>query len=232
MDTQKALERFEQYRKENLASWASIITSIFPSEVPQSATWSSLPEILHVLDEIGRRPESNHTLMPDGGGLDLTGVEVGDAPETLRLVYGERRDIVKPSKLYFESFGEDLSWAYFRLEVAHLDRIVQDDTGEEIENTGNDIRQYVVDLGDGRFIDSAYWDFDNYHGKRLPKNACRIAIYFKGAFLFVAKTSIYNRDASTYDARHNKFSAPVFRKYIEHQIELLKLAQEQEASSD
>jgi serine/threonine-protein kinase len=45
--------------------------------------------------------------------------------------------------------------------------------------------------------------------------------YLNGAFVIIAKTSIYNSDPATYDARHNEMTGEQFRQYIERNIKLI-----------
>src|SRR5665648_91318 len=49
----------------------------------------------------------------------------------------------------------------------------------------------------------------------LPKNARVVSRYFTGSFVIFAKSSPYNKNHVTYDARHDRMNSKKFRQYIE-----------------
>lgn len=193
------------YRESNLRAWDNVLQEIFPNIVPQTCLWKQIDDIVSILNVIGRYPDSNHTFMPDGGGLDLRGAQAAVELECIELIYDHSWDIVKPQGLYFESFGFDKQWPYFRLETGGL---------RPIESEGNEICGEVTDLGTGNYVNAAFWDLNEYEGKPLPQGSRRVARYFQGAFVIFGKGSVYNRLNSTYDARHNQMTREEFRTYI------------------
>jgi hypothetical protein len=193
------------YRESYLQAWENLIREIFPAIVPQSCLWTNLDDIVAILNIVGKYPDSNHTFMPDGGGLDLRGAQEALEMGCIELVYDHSWDVVKPKGLYFESFGNDSQWAYFRLETGGL---------RSIESEGNGICGEVTDLGGGHYVNVAFWDVNEYEGKPLPQGSRRITRYFGGAFVVFGKGSVYNRLNSTYDARHNQMTKEEFRTYI------------------
>jgi len=61
-------------------------------------------------------------------------------------------------------------------------------------------------------------DADMYNGRPLPKYSRKVKRCFRGSFLVVQKTSLYNRNPQTYDGRHNEMGADRFRRYCESLI--------------
>ncbi|WP_143960188.1 hypothetical protein [Litoribacter populi] len=51
------------------------------------------------------------------------------------------------------------------------------------------------------------------------KNVTR---WFRGSFVIFCKRSIYNRNPSTYDGRHNKMTTDEFRDYIQRSVDRFK----------
>ena len=214
----------EQFRKESLARWESLLRRMFPEGVPTNRHWSDRDEIIRVLDTIGSVEAANHTLSPSGGGLDLAGaVESAEAGcVDLKYVDSNNVDVVKPMGLSFESFGDDkLEWAYFRLETGGLK------PSGVYESVFSETHEELTDLGGGHYVDKSvtdqgFYGYDeNDYERPLPPEARPVMRYFKGAFVIVAKTSIYNDDPATYDARHNEMTGEQFRRYIERNIKLI-----------
>ncbi|PHN93497.1 serine/threonine protein kinase [Maribacter sp. 6B07] len=169
-----------------------------------------MDEIIKVLRKVGWQKNSNHTFFPTMGGLDLQ-----DAKESLEedcieficsLTY-----IIKPKKLTFESF-QDPIWNYFRLETADIEKSgVFDDPGHSEE---------LAELTPLNYVSREYWDEQRYNDEPLPSTARLVIRKLKGgSFVIFSKQSWYNKQSSTYDARHNKMNETEFRKYIEGVIE-------------
>jgi serine/threonine-protein kinase len=216
-------EKASKFREESLARWESLLQRIFPGGIPTHHQWDDIDDIVDVLNRIGADELTNHTFVPHGGGLDLTGAARSAEPDCIELRYGGDTDIAKPSGLSFESFGEDrLEWAYFRLETRRLE------PSGVYEELFFDTHEEVTDLGEGRYVSRAVWDYGHFgHDESgnelpLPEGARPVFRNFKGAFVIFAKGSIYNNDPATYDARHSKMSAEAFRRYIQRNIELLE----------
>ena len=203
------------YLEINLRAWDNVLQEIFPNIIPQTCLWKNINDMVSILNIVGRYPDSNHTFMPDGGGLDLRSAQEALEPGCIELVYDHSWDIVKPKGLYFESFGTDKQWAYFRLETGGL---------RPIESEGNEICGEVTDLGGGNYVDASVWDLNEYEGKSLPQGSRRIARYFEGAFVIFGKGSVYNRLNTTYDARHNQMTREEFRTYISAASEFHQIA--------
>lgn len=211
-------KKFESFKEKNLYEWKEKIQEIFLNNIPESYEWNSIDEIIKILKVIGKN-NSNHTFLPTGGGLDLTGADYSEETGCIKLYFGATYDIVKPFKLIFNCFGENYEWAYFRLETYDLEQSTVYET--KCEN-----REDVIDLGDANYIDINLWDRGFYYDengneKKIPKEATIVTRYFNGSFVIFAKSSIYNRVSSTYDGRHNKMSNEKFREYIQGAVDSL-----------
>lgn len=212
-------EKFESFKEENLYRWGKKIYEIFPNEIPESYIWNDIVEIVKILNIIGEN-NLNHTFLPTGGGLDLTGADYSEEIGCIKLYFGFIYDIVKPYKLIFHSFGDSYEWAYFRLETYELEQ-------SNVYKTKLENNEEVVDLGNASYIDRKFWDMgfyydENQNKKEFDNNATVVTRHFNGSFVIFAKSSIYNRVSSTYDGRHNKMSDERFRKYIRSAVDSLK----------
>ena len=202
-----------EFRRESLQSWESTLLDIFPEGVPTSCAWHDLAAITSVLNAVGARKYANHTFLPRGGGLDLTGACASEEQDCIEIHFGESVHIVKPHQLILESFGYDYEWAYFRLETRHLEP-----TG--IYRYENDFPfEPVTEIDSGVYRHSSIWEENLYdYGAGmgpLRANARLVHRYFRGSFVTFCKGSLYNMNGRTYDARHDTMTGPAFRRYIE-----------------
>jgi hypothetical protein len=77
----------------------------------------------------------------------------------------------------------------------------------------------LTEIESGNYVSRSHWDEGEYQGQKLSRSARVLTRHLKSAsFVIFAKSSPYNRHSSTYDARHNKMTAPEFRSYIEKVI--------------
>lgn len=193
--------------------WIDIQNKIFPNGIPKHCEWRKLEDIISILNTIGSIKNSNHMFYPSGGGLDVISSNLSSEPNCIEIYTGHT-EILKPMKMTFESF-EDPIWNYFRIEILNLEP-----TG--IYKEKYDDYEELVEIEPRKYINRSHWDIDEYKGQKLPKSARIIMRHFKGSFVIFAKSSYYNMDTSTYDARHNKMSSNEFRAYIENAIKKKK----------
>jgi serine/threonine-protein kinase len=125
--------------------------------------------------------------------------------------------IVKPRRLYFESFGADPEWNYFRLETGPLDP-----SGVYPDLEPKWKHEELTDVGGKFYAERACWIHDDYAGAPLPPDSRPVSRHFEGTFAIFQKTSRYNKNRSTYDGRHNRMSADEFRAHITDVIAYLK----------
>jgi serine/threonine-protein kinase len=187
--------------------WNDIIRELFAIAVPVQARWQSLDEIVAVLNAIGAKPNGNHTFQPGEGGLDLTGASTSREAGCIEMHFeGVFVTIVKPTELTFEFISREPEMSYFRLETASLEpsAVCEDSTIDYEE---------LTELSDGRYVHRNVMDSDE-----KPDGARAVGRQSHGTFAIFCKSSRYNYESSTYDARHNKMTSKEFRAYIERQV--------------
>ncbi|MBY4646648.1 serine/threonine protein kinase [Vibrio alginolyticus] len=201
----------EDFHEQNLTEWFDLQNRIFPAGSPDSVTWTNPSDIITILNEIAHVRSLNHMFLPGGGGNTFIGADYACEQDFIALKIAEKMyDILKPSKLTYESFGVDPQWNYFRLEA------------EPVEKTGvYGDRNYVfpyeelVEIEPAKYIERYHWDYNEYNGEDLPEESHLVCRYFEGAFVVFSTRSIYNLASETYDGRHNKMSESEFREYIQ-----------------
>lgn len=199
---------YKEFKIENDRDWKHIHKKIFGDAIPKHCEWTNLDDIISVLNNIGQVEGSNHMFFPDSGGLDLKGSKKSNEKEAVELMMGVSY-IVKPRRLIFEYIDDDFEWNYFRLETGDLA------PSGVYEHYSDDFKmEEVLELRPGKYIKRHYWDAGTYNDEILPKNARPVVRYFRGAFVIFKKTSIYNNNPGTYDARHEKLGSEGFKKHI------------------
>jgi len=103
-----------------LPEWRTLLNDLFPIGVPTTAIWTDREAIIEVLKRIGSVDSLNHTFHPRSGGLDLTDAKPSHEEGCIELSFGGIAYVIRPARLYCETFGESVEWAYFRLETADL----------------------------------------------------------------------------------------------------------------
>lgn len=205
----------EEFSERNALEWMDVQRALFPLGVPERAIWTDLDDIVRVLQVVGQRPNLNHLFFPSGGGMDLEGAARSDREaDCIELDVGTPA-LLKPKRLLFESFGRDPEWNYFRIETEELAATgVYGD-----ENDDDRAVEEVLDLGIGEYVDRAHWDSGEYRESRIPRRSRLVVRYRRGAFVVFRKTSTYNRNPATYDARHNQMTTDDFRTYINRNVD-------------
>ena len=200
---------FENFAIENAKDWKQIHHDIFGSTIPLHYEWTDIHDIVSVLAKIARVENSNHMFFPESGGLDLEGVSISYEKDAIELL-ASTPYIVKPKKLVFESIDADCDWNYFRLETKELKP-----SGVCEELPKNALREEVLELSPGQYIDKQYWYDEEYEGEPLPSTARIVRRYFTGSFAIFKKTSAYNNNPITpYDAIHHKLGEEEFRRVV------------------
>jgi serine/threonine-protein kinase len=203
----------QQFAEESLRRWARGIRWVFSGEIPAHACWTDVtahPQILNALST----KETNWMFLPPRGGTYLGGARMSHEPSCIELDTGFGPQILKPSNLTFESFGEaHLDWAYFRLEAAPLapSGICKSPRENHEELTEVKPTEYV----DGYVVNTGYWGLDE---TTMPAEVRIVNWHFGGVFLIVAQYSAYNSTYSTYDGRHNRMTAAGFRAYMKDEF--------------
>lgn len=214
--------------KSQSSDWNFLSKLLFGVNPPTSCVWREPQEIVNVLNSVGSTPAFNHMIFSDRGGLDFSHTEMAAEEgcikvyDTLNYCY-----ILKPKRLLFESFKDNLRWNYFLLEIDSLTPIFQESLISDYEYLVEDMPSNYVSA---EFADYGVYDYDA--GTPLPDGFQKVYRYNKGKFLIILKTGPYNGINGTYDGRHGDCSADEFRNYIENLIkfyeQLYKYAKQDE----
>lgn len=184
------------------SDWKFLAKLIFGNRIPKSSVWDNIDDIVFILNLISSIPAYNHMFLPVSGGMDLKKVwgskEKGWINMQVEWGFVYR---LKPKCLIFESFGDEIEWNYFRLELYEAVPI--------LESTKNsEFYEYLTEDYEGHYIkDMGLLDKggEKYQVRR----------YVRGTFLIVMKYGLYNSISSAYDGRHGDCNNSEFRRYIE-----------------
>ena len=205
------LDIFKDQMKSQESDWAFLKKYLLGPNAPETACWSNLDGIVSALNIIASVPAYNHLLLPDGGGTDLISAEL--APEEGCIYLHDNlttTTLVKPYRLYFTSYKNDIAWNYFFLELKEV---------EPIFEKNEFASEYLVEDTPGHYVSARYaqygvYDYDS--GKLLPEGYKVVRRYYKGNILIVFKQGPYNGISSTYDGRQSLVDYRRFSKYMEN----------------
>ncbi|WP_079529176.1 hypothetical protein [Halobacillus hunanensis] len=204
----------QYYRDEQLLLWTKLLHELFPNGVPNKADWDKKEDIMKVLKFVGEHKASNHTFLPESGGLDLVGADLATEEETIELLFDGNPQILKPKVLHFRWNQEaDSEWAYFYLEAGELP------DSKVYSNSSN--HEELAELDPGEYVDRGCWEKGEIGGQKIPRSARLIKRHRSGSFVIFSKGSKYNAVTGTYDGRHDKFGFKNFEKYISGTIEAI-----------
>lgn len=204
----------KDFHDRNLLQWIEVQNSIFPISIPKTVEWKNPLEIVHILKKVCSFKSLNHMFYPSMGGDDLENVRLSNEEGCIEMIC-PFIEIVKPNRLIFESFENNPELNYFRLEIDSVENKLFKDTSKSeseyyetvIENS---FAEYVLDTT-SEFVQST--QIENVFPRRVSR-------WYKGAFVFFAKRSLYNLVTNAYDAKHNKMSNQEFRELIENFIHM------------
>lgn len=211
------LNTYNNLDKSQLSEWNFLNKMLFRDEkyIPNTCIWQGVYKIKDVLKLITSCRSFKHMMLPDGGGEDLTDVNVANEEGCLYLYAGDFCNIVKPKKLIYVRFPNNPFFNYFLLEVETIRPIISEKSISYEHLTEDKPSHYV----DSRYFQYGVYDYDT--GEKLPKGAKLVNRYYKGKFLIVPKRGYYNLISSTYDGRHNKMSAESFENYQSIQSDIV-----------
>ena len=69
-------------------------------------------------------------------------------------------------------------------------------------------------------------DLAKQNGYNVTDYSRQVTRQLKGSYVIFSKNSLYNRTTGTYDGRHDKMSAEIFRAYIEKAYNKYKKAED------
>ena len=212
------------FEKRSKSEWSDLQNKLFPTASPKTVIWDNINDIMVVLNMISAYDQVNHTLFPDGGGLDLMGAKLSCEEGCLELNFNSQAYIVKPKRLIYECFTDNSDWNYFMLETGELELIGKYET--EL------LKEGFTEIEPCLYSDYECFEFDDFNGNRLPASARVVIRVMHGSFNICLRTGIYNSIPATYDGRHNKMNSDDFRKYIEYGIEGVEKSQKQSAKNE
>lgn len=203
----------KKFIRDNSKYWCDLIQKNFGNIPPVSSSWDDIDDCLSVLTPF-MGLNLNHTMLPDGGGLDMIAIRQYHEGEKIELCPTEKTSyVLKFECIYFEYFKSDPGQSFFLLEAGALPP----------SGVYNQIRRQseeLVEIEPGRFVERSVWDAGYFgHDSQgdeipLPSSARLVLRYIGGKFLIVAKSSLWNQTNSTYDGRHNNMSASEIRSQI------------------
>lgn len=192
------------------SEWRLLMTAMFGGNVPKSAIYEAINDIVRVVNLVVRRPSFNHMLFPDGGGLDFVGVSRAQEKGCIAINSQNVISIIKPRRLYVESFAKG-EYNYLLLEADDLEPI------EDVDDSNNKCQFLVEDIP-GHYVsarDYSYGVYDYETGKPFPPGWRPVRRYCSGKFLIVPKAGFYNSLIVSYDGCHDRLSSEEFRKRID-----------------
>lgn len=197
--------------------WFDIQNKLFPTSIPERVIWNTREDILKVLKLLCSSEYLNHVFFPISGGLDLIDVRLSAENECLELDFGVI-EIIKPKRLFFESFGDDPEWNYFRLELDELKPVEFAETTEKTVRKINDYYEDVTELAPGKYYPYSVLtaDREDFFITRYGRWVRR---RFRGNFVIFGKRSTYNLTSETYDGRHDMMTADEFRNLIKKVVD-------------
>ncbi|PFR26494.1 serine/threonine protein kinase [Bacillus cereus] len=236
---------YQEEKKKQLTLWKEMIVKIFGDELDNSMKITNRSRIIEILNTIGESEVLNHTFMPSGGGLDLSGAAFSNEEGRVELKFGESAKLVNPESLTFHPVGDNPEWWYFRLNTTPFEpsgvyeesQQEEEDAREEIFKTVSQKQvewamsyhgEEVLEIEAGKYVERYFWDINHLGYDEdgnlipIPDNARVITRKINGgAFVVFPKLSLYNRNTSTYDGRHNKMTDEAFNSYINRIVDEL-----------
>lgn len=204
---QEFIDINSSFHLKNNKQWIFVQNKLFPLSLPSSCVWTSLTDIINILNLLSSFSDLNHVFLPGGGGYDLDNARLSDEPGCLEFI-SLSINVMKPKCLMFESFGTRYDWNYFRLELDTLEPSYDYKYDPKYNNIYS---EEVAILDNGKLID--------------PDNVCEhnksvryITRWLGGSLVIFNKRSVYNQTPETYDGRHNKMDYIEFRKYIDESV--------------
>lgn len=126
-------------------------------------------------------------------------------------------DVMKPHRMTLEIFQDAPIESFLYLELSSIPL-----TG--VDRHPTEYKEEVLEIGPGQLRDRDIWERGylriDADGREvaLPPTCRLMTRWLQGNVLIVAKTSRWNADPSTYDARHNKMTPDGIRSVIQKSI--------------
>jgi serine/threonine protein kinase len=190
--------------------WREVSEKIFPMGQPSRAQWEDRRQICEILTVASSINGLNHMFYPTGGGMTLQGAELAPEPGMIQLKVSDQvYEICCPDRLIFESYAGKPEWNYFRLELKNIKSCLNSDVAGDLQRS-----EEVTEIRPGVYVPLQAWFDHEFNDEPLADVSRRVTRFSGGSFVLFSTSSPYNRDSSTYDARHNVMSTDKFREYI------------------
>ena len=185
----------KNYSKYLDGKWEDVCNKLNPYQASKIEI-TDIQDIYNFLDTFySFEPDLHHAFFPNGGGLDIHGIELNKNHEFIVINMSGFKTWIKPKRLVYRNFPADISNNYIYLETQ---------VTPNIENySQSEITDYTL-INNDFITDSKHWDYNLFEEQPLPENSSRITFVHKGSFLFVKDDSLYGRNRLTYDGRHNE----------------------------
>ncbi|MBN8609670.1 MAG: hypothetical protein J0L92_03750 [Deltaproteobacteria bacterium] len=182
-------------------------------------TWTTVDDVVGVLQAIGAHAPLNHMHMPRAGGQDLTNATRSAEPGCIDIDCAGSIYIVRPKRLVLVMPQRDpkREWAYFWLDAAEL---APSGIYEEVRGD----REEVLEVAPGEYVDFGHWsenslgEDEDGHDIPLPVGSRPVTRQFRGAFLIVTKGAGYNQ-LTIYDGRHSRMGFERHRTRIQEMVD-------------
>ncbi len=227
----EVVTRLKSWKEENKSflkqKWVSKINRLLPEKLtPRKIVWEGKKDIISILNLISHL---NHTLLPTGGGLDMTSVEESPEEGLIDLHFNGFIYRLKPESLTLEYFPQAPEWSFFRLKTFEIDPLDKRFIGKYDEP--------LTEIERGTYSNYECWEWNNFDGKDLPESSRLIIRILKGSLVFFCKSNpyaqgrisvIFKRESyDSYSALHEKLEEEDFRKFI-HRVISGKLEEHQQ----
>ncbi len=194
------------FRSGNAAQWAAAELDAVSGPGLVRATWETVEHIAGALAVLSRRDGLNHFFLPEGGGQQISAVEVCESGAMLALTIPySGKLILKPQRLTLERFVGMPELGYAVLET------------EDVEPLGAKKRytdgtsEYLQQVGDCDYRADDSNEEETVH--RAPGEPCERR-FAKGIFVFAPTGGIYNR-IDGYDGEHQSLGVEGLRRLFE-----------------
>jgi hypothetical protein len=221
---------FSDFHRRARAAWVDAVMSVAGPDARSSLTWRGVDTIARVLTPI-MGSNNNHTHLPGGGGLDMQRVRPALNEQGCLEFFPDESDayvyLMKPKRLTLEFMGHAPAESFFHLELDELEPTgiyaePEDDKEDEwapLSSRYQRVSEDVVELGPHQYVSRSGWDDGLLpDGRHLPRHSRLVVRCFRGAAMAVAKGSLWNGAAGTYDGRHSRMTPDQIRGVIERAL--------------
>lgn len=196
----------------NIHQWDDIQSQLFSGPKPTTVEWTHPVSIVEILNLLASYPSLNHCFYPNGGGNDLLEAKLGYEDGCVELCFMKQTaEVVKPSRLVFESFKDNDAWNYFRLESQSVERLIA-------EGNDSESREDFVELSEGEYVSRSNWAKGTWVGRFNEADVRYITRYLRGNFIFAPKAGPFN-EIDTYEGNFNSLPAQEMRQIFEKHLQ-------------